>query len=197
MMKKLFFGFLLLFLSFHLSINDHRLELLPDFVGYLLLMKGMDELAGESGYFQNARPFAVGMAIYTAIVWVGDLLAVAPGENLLSTLLRLIALAAALYIEWMLIQGVLEMEQTRGANLRGEALSRLWKVTVAVQAAIQALSLLGELTSVSGMLVLATAAGLVAFVIKVLRLIAWWKSSSAYAALAMNSAEEDSAETNG
>ena len=50
-MRKLFYGFLLMFLSFDLAVNGHTLDVLPDFVGYFLLIRGMKEMEAESGLF--------------------------------------------------------------------------------------------------------------------------------------------------
>ena len=101
-MRKLFYGFLLMFLSFDLSFNGHSLDVLPDFVGYFLLIRGMKEMEAESGLFRNPRPFAVGMMVYSAVLWIGDLLAVT-GEGWLSQILDLIAMIVALYIAWVLL----------------------------------------------------------------------------------------------
>lgn len=70
-MKKLFWGFFFIFLNFHLNFNSYSLNILPDFVGYLLLFQGTKALGAESHYFRSIQPFTVGMAVYTAILWVG------------------------------------------------------------------------------------------------------------------------------
>ena len=109
-MKGIFWGFFLIFINFYVTINGHTLNLLPTFAGYILLYRAAGELLGESGRFGKLRPFAVAVAIYTGILWVGDLLGVT-GANWLSTLLELAALAVALYISWSVIQAILEMEK--------------------------------------------------------------------------------------
>lgn len=52
-MKKLFWGFFFVFFNFHLSINQYTLQLLPDFVGYLLLSQGAKELETREPLFQK------------------------------------------------------------------------------------------------------------------------------------------------
>lgn len=101
--KGIFWGFFLIFINFYVTINGHTLNLLPTFAGYILLYRAAGELLGESGRLGKLRPFAVAVAIYTGILWVGDLLGVT-GANWLSTLLELAALAVALYISWSVIQ---------------------------------------------------------------------------------------------
>ena len=75
-MKGIFWGFFLIFINFYVTINGHTLNLLPTFAGYILLYRAAGELLGESGRFGKLRPFAVAVAIYTGILWVGDLLGV-------------------------------------------------------------------------------------------------------------------------
>ena len=122
-MKGIFWGFFLIFINFYVTINGHTLNLLPTFAGYILLYRAAGELLGESGRFGKLRPFAVAVAIYTGILWVGDLLGVT-GANWLSTLLELAALAVALYISWSVIQAILEME-THAGTLGGLLLDAL------------------------------------------------------------------------
>ena len=110
----------MIFINFYVTINGHTLNLLPTFAGYILLYRAAGELLGESGRFGKLRPFAVAVAIYTGILWVGDLLGVT-GANWLSTLLELAALAVALYISWSVIQAILEMETHYGTDLNGSA----------------------------------------------------------------------------
>lgn len=66
-MKKVFWGFFFIYLNFNLTLNGFTLNLLPDFVGYLLLYQAAGTLAGESGRFPKLRPFSVAMAVYTGI----------------------------------------------------------------------------------------------------------------------------------
>ena len=50
-MSRLFWGFFLIFVNFNLNVNAHTLNLLPPFVGYILLLQGMRELEPESERF--------------------------------------------------------------------------------------------------------------------------------------------------
>lgn len=124
----------MIFINFYVTINGHTLNLLPTFAGYILLYRAAGELLGESGRFGKLRPFAVAVAIYTGILWVGDLLGVT-GANWLSTLLELAALAVALYISWSVIQAILEMETHYGTDLNGTSARTAWFVLLAAQIA--------------------------------------------------------------
>lgn len=122
-MGKFFWGFFFIYLNFNLSVNAHTLNVLPEFVGYFLLLQGLRELEEESGVFSDTRPFVVGMTVYTAILWVGALLGVTGAGSLLSILLSLVSTAVSLYISWSIIQGVREMEERHQADLNSAGMS--------------------------------------------------------------------------
>ena len=54
-MKKLFWGFFFVYLNFNLNLNAHSINILPNFVGWWLVLQGMEELKHESRYFENPR----------------------------------------------------------------------------------------------------------------------------------------------
>lgn len=133
-MKKVFWGFFFIHLNFYVSIYGHTLYLLPTFVGYLLLYQAAGTLARESDRFKNLRPYAVAVAIYKGILWVGALLGIT-GENWLGAILELAALVIALYISWSVVQAILEIEKNRGADLNGASVRTGWFVLLAAQIA--------------------------------------------------------------
>ena len=132
-MKKVFWGFFFVFINFNLSVNAHTLNLLPDFVGYILLHQAAGALAEESGRFRKIRPFTLAMAVYTGILWMGDLLGVTGGGSWLDTILSLAALVISLYISWSVVQAILELESARGADLNGASVRTAWFVLLAAQ----------------------------------------------------------------
>lgn len=186
-MKKLFWGFFFVFFNFHLSINQYTLQLLPDFVGYLLLSQGAKELETENRYFKNIQPFTVGMAVYTAILWAGELLGLMGDRGMyhqtLTGILALISTAVALYISWVLVQGVLEMESRRAADLNGGTLYQWWKGLAVLRIAGWLLGRMASLTNAAAMAMLATALTVASIVLNVLYLIAWWRAAKAWEAL--------------
>jgi len=185
--KKLFWGFFFVFFNFHLSINQYTLQLLPDFVGYLLLFQGAKELETENRYFKNIQPFTVGMAVYTAILWAGELLGLMGDRGMyhqtLTGILALISTAVALYISWVLVQGVLEMESRRAADLNGGTLYQWWKGLAVLRIAGWLLGRMASLTNAAAMAMLATALTVASIVLNVLYLIAWWRAAKAWEAL--------------
>lgn len=182
-MKKLFWGFFLIFLDFNLNFNQYSLNILPDFAGYILLFQGMRELGEESHWFQSIRPFAAGMAVYMAILWLGDLLGVGSGseyQQILTDILGLLAAIVALYVSWGLTQGVLELESRRGADLNGQRIDKMWKALAAVQIVNTVVGWMANLANIAALAALAVPLVIVGLVVIVLYLMAWWKAAGAW-----------------
>src|SRR5574344_1033321 len=114
-MTKIFVGFLFAFLNFNLHMGSGTLGLIPDFVGYLLLLLGVKELAGESDYFTKAQPYFLGLTIYDAIVWLMNLM----GRNgtIVATLLSLASIVVGLYATYQLFKGFEDMQNRYGTDL--------------------------------------------------------------------------------
>lgn len=65
-MNLIFIGYILIF--FHFKING--IDILPDFVGYLLIANGLGRLEKESELFVKARPWAFAMSVVS--IFYGD-----------------------------------------------------------------------------------------------------------------------------
>lgn len=174
-MGKFFWGFFFIYLNFNLSVNAHTLNVLPEFVGYFFLLQGLRELEEESGVFSGVRPFAVGMAVYTGILWVGALLGVTGTGSWLSTLLSLVSTAVSLYISWATIQGVREMEERHQADLNSTGMSLAWTVLLVANIAVYVMTLFLSVAAV-----VALVAALVGII---LLLVAFWRSKERWEAV--------------
>ena len=177
-MRKLFWGFLLIFLDFNLTLNQHALEVLPDFVGYLVIMKGLEELTPESPLFEKLRPAALVLAVLSGLQWLGALLNIHTG----GVLLDLALLAGTLYLVWALIASLREAETFRGADLNSAGLQKLWLPMLVLQLSGCALRLLA-LLSFGLLAVLAIPLAIAGLVVSVLLLMALWRAAGLYEAL--------------
>lgn len=129
-MGKIFGGFLLTFLEFNLTMGSCTVGLLPDFVGYICILSGLVELADEGVSFKKAKPFAIVMAVYSAIIYILNFLGITSGLWWLS----IIATVCAFWISYQIIKGVSEMEERYHADLKSKTLNTTWLVMVIVQA---------------------------------------------------------------
>lgn len=132
-MNELFAGMLLVFLDVNIGFNDHIFDILPDFVGYFLMMRGLETMAVESHWFEKARPVAMGMMIYSAVVYLVDVLAVTVYSRVLSFCLGIVAMAASLLLGWWTVSGVRDMERRQNRDLEGEKLQNFWLYMAIIQ----------------------------------------------------------------
>ncbi|MDY3985029.1 hypothetical protein [Dysosmobacter sp.] len=191
-MSRLFWGFFFIFINFNLTFNGtHALNLLPPFVGYLLLLSGTGELAAESDLFQSVRPFLIGMAVYTALLWVGNLLGL--GGGWLGSLLGLASTAVALYVEWALVKAIQDMEARRGADLNGGAMMTVWRRLLVLQIAAQVSALLAGISTLGLLTVIWIVLAVAAFVNVVLFLRAVWRGKKRYEELSPQAGPKEGA----
>lgn len=104
-----------------------QIDLLPNFVGYLLMMKGIDELIKESEFFDKVRPWAVFMACYSGVIFILDLLGISSQLQGFSIILGIINISITLYILYQIVSGVMDIEKKYGIFLDGDKLKDLWK----------------------------------------------------------------------
>ena len=126
-MRNIFIGLLFIFIDFHIDLGAARIGLIPDFVGYIFMIKGLDELASQSGWFTKARPFATGMLAYTAILYAMDLFGIWLSLGAaLSIVVGLISIIISLYVSYCIVMGVSEMEKTLVRDLNAGGLYKMW-----------------------------------------------------------------------
>lgn len=128
-MSYIFFGWLLVFLNF--TINGF--DILPDFIGYLLIFGGVNRLAEKSPYFSEARIFALVMCM----VSFSDLLHLETVTIESESLFMLLLMAASIlmtfipvYMMYLITRGVADLEWETGVCLGADTLMRIWKINL-------------------------------------------------------------------
>lgn len=140
-MNKLMVGLLLVFLDFNLTINNAKIGLLPDFIGYAVMLGGLSELSGESPYFEKIRPYTIGMIIYTGVLYGMDLIGFSASPGIYSYILAILSTVVSLYISYGIVMGVKDLEIRLHTPLNGESLYSAW-IFLAVMNAVVYISLL-------------------------------------------------------
>ena len=170
-MQNIFLGMLFAFLDFDISLGNRTIGLLPDFVGYLLMIKGLEEMAAESALFEKARPWALGMSVYTGVLYAMAFLAMPVQLRLLNWVMGVAALVASLVISRWILRGILEIEEKRRIQLQAFQLEQLWKPLAIIQLVVAAFGwfpLIGWICA------------LAAFVMSVCYLVAFYKTKNLY-----------------
>lgn len=118
---------LFVFLDFNINVGSSTIGLIPDFIGYIIMAKGLAELENESYYFEKARGFTKGMAVYTAILYAMDLFGFSRGIGIGAFLLGLVSVGISLYISNCIVKGVEELEGIHNTYLNADSLYSVWK----------------------------------------------------------------------
>lgn len=132
-MKKMFIGFLFIFLDFNLNLNALTIGLIPDFIGYIFLIQGLNEMSDYGIRFSKARPFSVFMTIYSGILYALDLFGVSLSLGYFTTALGIISIIISLYISYQIVCGIREIEAVRAVYLNGKQLLTTWKILAIFQ----------------------------------------------------------------
>ncbi|MGN1002756.1 MAG: hypothetical protein ACI4PC_08295 [Oscillospiraceae bacterium] len=116
--KRVAWGYLFLTLNFNLG----RLNILPGWLGYALILAALPALAEEGRPFRLLRPLAIGLAAWDAAVWALALLGVT-GEMLGSTgsigaslvsFANLLVGVVSLYFHFQLLTDLAAVAENRG-----------------------------------------------------------------------------------
>lgn len=142
-MNNIFYGLLFVFLDFDVIFGTSKVGLIPDFIGYILISAGLAELTAGNDRFSRARPFAIAMAVYTAILYGMDLLGIT--YYLIQPVPFLLGLAStivSLYVSYGIVTGVKDLEAALGQDLNSRPLYSMWTALAVLSLAIYLLYLI-------------------------------------------------------
>lgn len=132
MMTKIFLGYLFVFFNFNITVDPQVINLLPNWLGYILILLGAAELAHESGCFVQMRPLTIAAAALSAVFWALDAVGLSASVGWLGTLLNLVGLILSLMVSYQTVSGIVDM-QSRWGDLGGAVLKRRWEVLAVMQ----------------------------------------------------------------
>ena len=166
-MDRIFYGLIFVLLS----VQFNTVDLLPDWLGYLLMYPGLGQLASESRHFAALRPLCLVMNVYTL------LLSCAGFPESTMVVLGMISVAVKLYMLRRLVQGMEELQAgCTTANLEIDTLRSRWTLVVTAEAVVCAAVLLGMNGLITGLI------GLASIIISVLFLMVFHRARLAYRA---------------
>ena len=126
-MNRLFWGLFFVILDYKVKIGTAAVEIVPDFVGFFLLMRGMESLAEKSSRFDRGRHVAFGMAIVSGLLFGGDLLNLDTRGQVWLWGAGMVSLVIGLLFVRCVIRG-LEDSGRRTENLKG-----MWLILAVLQ----------------------------------------------------------------
>lgn len=172
-MKNIFIGLLLIFFNLNLDINTSRINLIPDFIGYLFIIKGIAEMSPLSNYFMKIINPAKILMGFSIIFYAADILGFSLSEGNQGAVLAVsfIFTLANLYISWNIVKGILDMEKTSEIKLEGNNLFTSWKPMAIFSVLVYLLVVLQPLALISIIL---------AFIFQIYFLFSFSKSKNIY-----------------
>lgn len=133
-MKKIFIGFLFIFLNFSVTINGTSISILPDFIGYIFLYLGIKELLSYSPHFVKAKVWALILAVYYTAVYSLNLFGVINSNGFLAYILfalNIVGLIGEIYMAYHIIQGVDDLESScENTDFNYLSLYKYWKLMI-------------------------------------------------------------------
>ena len=145
---------------------------MPDFIGFILVLIGLVQLAAESKRFINLKPWTLGMIIYTTVLYIFDLTGLSVHMYQFITVISgLVSVAVSLYISYQTVLGIKDIEENKKAELNSGALMKTWLVTAVFQ-------VLSAVAAVNHFLMIVSLLG--SFVTAIIFLVQLNKSSALY-----------------
>lgn len=139
-MNLLFWGLLFCLLDWKVAIGSMLVEILPDFIGYFLMMKGLESLREESAHFEKARHWSFGMVVWGVTAWATDLLGVNGMDPMGDWAMVLIEEIVGLIIVWMVVAGIRDLERRTHIQLGGDTLKTVWFIVAVISGLYHLLS---------------------------------------------------------
>ena len=137
--NNIFKGMILVFLNFNLDIGASRIGLIPSFIGYYFMLKGLQEIREFSGRFNRIIPLVTGMIVFSCITYILDLFGVtaaaevdffyaSASDIMFFMILGLISVLLSLYISYNIIFGIKDIEVNKDQSLNSNHLYSTWKL---------------------------------------------------------------------
>lgn len=128
-MKKIFWGMIFVFFNFTLTFNQFKLGLIPDFIGYLLMLSGTLEIFSESDRFTKVKPVLIIMAVLSTLFYINDCFGLVNiTDQTIILLMNGILVIGNLYCTYMITCGVKDVEINHQVDLAADQLMYRWKV---------------------------------------------------------------------
>ncbi|MEA5039309.1 MAG: hypothetical protein VB086_05680 [Clostridiaceae bacterium] len=125
-MDSILAGLCFILLDFTLIFPTRTVALIPDFIGYLLLYRGLKELMEKAPALARLHRWSCPLAVGTGTSWLLFILGVLPSSGTAVLLLRSAAAIAALWGAWQTATGIRQMEESYHIELEAVRLRRAW-----------------------------------------------------------------------
>ena len=168
-MKKIFWGLILTFIDINLS----GINIFPEFVGYLLIFFGMRELS-VSRTMEKGWTLLASTAV-AFVTWLPFELSGGLGDAI-ETLLSCAQLVTQIWVSWMVVLAVKELEEKSGIALNSAVLQKRWKLVTILAVVSLVVAILTAVLEVEALALVAVGATAVCVIAAIIFIIDFHKS---------------------
>jgi len=129
-MNSIFKGMIFIFLSINFTFGNSKIDLLPDFIGYFMILNGLEELYNQSENFIKIKPFVLGLGIYSVITLILNLAGITTELGYIAVIAGILYTIFLIYITYKIILGIMDIEKKINKSLNTEKLMSNWKLMI-------------------------------------------------------------------
>lgn len=161
-MAYIFWGFIFEYININITLDTCSLDLMPDFVGIILMIIGLKKLANENEGFNQLKVFSYLMFAYSVFIYVLDL---SGYENYFIGIL-----SAILYFlfNYSVVKSISEIEQRYGQDYGTKEL--IFRLEIGIAVELLALVLIVVMPAIGLILLIATFAIAIAILVSAYRM---------------------------
>mgnify|MGYP004606890701 CR=1 FL=1 len=132
-METLFIGVFLVLLDISVNIGGYPVGILPDFLGYMMIGRGLSELAGlQSPHFDRLRGKARVFTVYSLVLYVLSIFRVTEKLGGLGLVISLVTFVFAVYTVLEIIKGIRDAELALESDFQVKTLTKAFCVWTVV-----------------------------------------------------------------
>lgn len=147
-MLKIFIGFIFTLFDFNIA----NFDILADFAGYILIYFGFKEFPNIFS-FQKAKPLTIVLLAASLIECIAAVMGLAEDETLsiVFSAVDIVLTVVSLYLIYLIVKGIQEIEQQTKLDLDSAKLYSLWKVQAVMLLVCAVLTAVAALSAVAAM----------------------------------------------
>ena len=132
-MDLLLRGMIFVLLDIELTLENSVLDLLPDWLGFIFVLRGFRELEEDWPGFRKGQMLLQLLVVYSAVIYVMKLFELSIRMEILVWAMEMIEILAGLMTARWIGLGVCAMAESLGCDLQGRKLKDMWIYLAALQ----------------------------------------------------------------
>ena len=119
-MRSILIGAIFIFLRLDIKLGDAVIGLLPTFVGYIFVLKGLNNMSQYNNKLVKMRPAAVIMLILNLITYILALMNIPSLGSAIYTSIQIARMLISYFVYFVITAAISEMERSLKINMNGK-----------------------------------------------------------------------------